>query len=125
MTEAVIDADTLYQESSLATGDTLACLFDNQGQLESGNHHFDMCFGNQIRYLSQLFSGNDEAFYQKLSRLDEVVAEGECRTLKGMRWFQYQFRHIQQGPRSCSPCVTSPTANWKSWNTVTWPGTTR
>ncbi|SIQ14539.1 diguanylate cyclase/phosphodiesterase [Aeromonas hydrophila] len=97
MTEAVIDADTLYQESSLATGDTLACLFDNQGQLESGNHHFDMCFGNQIRYLSQLFSGNDEAFYQKLSRLDEVVAEGECRTLKGMRWFQYQFRHIQQG----------------------------
>ncbi|EKP0277513.1 EAL domain-containing protein [Aeromonas bestiarum] len=97
MTEAVIDADTLYQESSLATGDTLACLFDNQGLLESGNHHFDMCFGGQVSQLSQVFSGNDEAFYQKLSRLDEVVAEGECRTLKGMRWFQYQFRHIQQG----------------------------
>ncbi|MEN9584408.1 MAG: hypothetical protein RLZZ616_1414 [Pseudomonadota bacterium] len=97
MTEAVIDADTLYQESSLATGDTLACLFDNQGRLESGNHHFDMCFGDQVNLLSQVFSGNDQAFYQKLSRLDEVVAEGECRTLKGMRWFQYQFRHIQQG----------------------------
>ncbi|WP_181364729.1 putative bifunctional diguanylate cyclase/phosphodiesterase [Aeromonas sp. HMWF014] len=97
MTEAVIDADTLYQESSLATGDTLACLFDNQGRLESGNHHFDMCFGDQVNQLSQVFSGNDQAFYQKLSRLDEVVAEGECRTLKGMRWFQYQFRHIQQG----------------------------
>ncbi len=97
MTEAVIDADTLYQESSLATGDTLACLFDNQGQLESGNHHFDTCFGDQVSQLSQVFSGNDEAFYQKLSRLDEVVAEGECRTRKGMRWFQYQFRHIQQG----------------------------
>lgn len=27
MTEAVLDSDTLYQESSLATGDTLACLF--------------------------------------------------------------------------------------------------
>ncbi len=26
----------------------------------------------------QLFSGNDEAFYQKLSRLDEVVAEGSA-----------------------------------------------
>ncbi|CAJ1761793.1 hypothetical protein LAJPDJIK_00186 [Aeromonas salmonicida] len=97
MTEAVIDADTLYQESSLATGDTLACLFDNQGRLESGNHHFDTCFGNQVSQLSQVFSGNNEAFYQKLSRLDEVVAEGECRTRKGMRWFQYQFRHIQQG----------------------------
>jgi hypothetical protein len=36
MAEAVIDADTLYQESSLATGDTLACIFDNEGRLESG-----------------------------------------------------------------------------------------
>ena len=99
MTEAVIDADTLYQESSLATGDTLACLFDNEGRLESGNHHFDMCFGTGILTLPQIFSGADEAFYRRLSRLDEVVAEGECRTQKGMRWFQYQFRHIQQGAR--------------------------
>lgn len=99
MTEAVIDADTLYQESSLATGDTLACLFDNRGRLESGNHHFGMCFGDGITELTQIFSGCDEAFYQRLSRLDEVVSEGECRTLKGMRWFQYQFRHIQQGAR--------------------------
>ncbi|MCH7373360.1 MULTISPECIES: putative bifunctional diguanylate cyclase/phosphodiesterase [Aeromonas] len=99
MTEAVIDADTLYQESSLATGDTLACLFDNEGRLESGNHHFDMCFGAGTTQLTQIFSGCDEVFYRRLSRLDEVVAEGECRTLKGMRWFQYQFRHIQQGAR--------------------------
>ncbi|MGY6036751.1 putative bifunctional diguanylate cyclase/phosphodiesterase [Aeromonas sp. AE23HZ002T15] len=99
MTEAVIDADTLYQESSLATGDTLACLFDNQGRLESGNHHFELCFGAEVCQLMQVFSGADEAFYRRLSRLDEVVAEGECRTLKGMRWFQYQFRHIQQGAR--------------------------
>ena len=99
MTEAVIDADTLYQESSLATGDTLACLFDNEGQLESGNHHFDMCFGTGITRLAQVFSGDDEAFYTRLSRVGEVVAEGECRTQKGMRWFQYQFRHIQQGAR--------------------------
>ena len=99
MAEAVIDADTLYQESSLATGDTLACLFDNEGRLESGNHHFDMCFGTGILTLPQIFSGADEAFYRRLSRLDEVVAEGECRTQKGMRWFQYQFRHIQQGAR--------------------------
>ncbi len=99
MTEAVIDADTLYQESSLATGDTLACLFDNEGRLESGNHHFDMCFGEGTTQLTQIFSGCDEVFYRRLSRLDEVVAEGECRTLKGMRWFQYQFRHIQQGAR--------------------------
>ncbi|WP_349922476.1 putative bifunctional diguanylate cyclase/phosphodiesterase [Aeromonas veronii] len=99
MTEAVIDADTLYQESSLATGDTLACLFDNQGRFESGNHHFELCFGLQVRQLMQVFSGVDEAFLRRLSRLDEVVAEGECRTLKGMRWFQYQFRHIQQGAR--------------------------
>jgi diguanylate cyclase (GGDEF)-like protein len=99
MTEAVIDADTLYQESSLATGDTLACLFDNQGSLESGNHHFDTCFGTAITELPQIFSGCDEVFYQRLSQLDEVVTEGECRTLKGMRWFQYQFRHIQQGAR--------------------------
>ena len=99
MTEAVIDADTLYQESSLATGDTLACLFDNEGALESGNHHFDMCFGTGITRLAQVFSGDDEAFYTRLSRVGEVVAEGECRTQKGMRWFQYQFRHIQQGAR--------------------------
>ncbi|MNZ09650.1 Cyclic di-GMP phosphodiesterase Gmr [compost metagenome] len=99
MTEAVIDADTLYQESSLATGDTLACLFDNEGALESGNHHFDMCFGTGITRLAQVFSGDDEAFYTRLSRVGEVVAEGECRTRKGMRWFQYQFRHIQQGAR--------------------------
>lgn len=99
MTEAVIDADTLYQESSLATGDTLACLFDNEGGLESGNHHFDMCFGTGITRLAQVFSGDDEAFYTRLSRVGEVVAEGECRTRKGMRWFQYQFRHIQQGAR--------------------------
>lgn len=99
MTEAVIDADTLYQESSLATGDTLACLFDNEGCLESGNHHFDMCFGTGISQLTQVFSGCDEAFYTRLSRAGEVVAEGECRTQKGMRWFQYQFRHIQQGAR--------------------------
>lgn len=99
MAEAVIDADTLYQESSLATGDTLACLFDNEGRLESGNHHFDMCFGGGVQSLPQIFSGADEAFYRRLSRLDEVVAEGECRTQKGMRWFQYQFRHIQQGAR--------------------------
>ncbi|MDM5093257.1 putative bifunctional diguanylate cyclase/phosphodiesterase [Aeromonas rivipollensis] len=99
MTEAVIDADTLYQESSLATGDTLACLFDNEGALESGNHHFDMCFGTAITRLAQVFSGDDEAFYTRLSRVGEVVAEGECRTQKGMRWFQYQFRHIQQGAR--------------------------
>ena len=99
MTEAVIDADTLYQESSLATGDTLACLFDNEGGLESGNHHFDMCFGTGISRLTQVFSGCDEAFYTRLSRVGEVVAEGECRTQKGMRWFQYQFRHIQQGAR--------------------------
>ena len=99
MTEAVIDADTLYQESSLATGDTLACLFDNEGGLESGNHHFDMCFGTGITRLAQVFSGDDEAFYTRLSRVGEVVAEGECRTQKGMRWFQYQFRHIQQGAR--------------------------
>lgn len=99
MAEAVIDADTLYQESSLATGDTLACLFDNEGRLESCNHHFDMCFGTGILTLPQIFSGADEAFYRRLSRLDEVVAEGECRTQKGMRWFQYQFRHIQQGAR--------------------------
>ena len=99
MTEAVIDADTLYQESSLATGDTLACLFDNEGCLESGNHLFDMCFGTGITRLAQVFSGDDEAFYTRLSRVGEVVAEGECRTQKGMRWFQYQFRHIQQGAR--------------------------
>ena len=43
----------------------------------------------------QIFSGADEAFYRRLSRLDEVVAEGSA-TQKGMRWFQYQFRHIQQ-----------------------------
>ena len=78
MTEAVIDADTLYQESSLATGDTLACLFDNQGGLESGNHHFDMCFGTGITRLAQVFSGDDGAFYTRLSRVGEVVAEGEC-----------------------------------------------
>lgn len=99
MTEAVLDSDTLYQESSLATGDTLACLFDSHGVFESGNYHFEMCFGHQIAKLSQVFSGNDDSFYQKLSRLDEVVTEGECRTLKGMRWFQYQFRYIQQGAR--------------------------
>ena len=98
MTEAVIDADTLYQESSLATGDTLACLFDNQGQLESGNHHFDMCFGNQIRYLSQLFSGNDEAFYQKLSRLDEVVAEGSAAPSRGCAGFSTSFATFSRGP---------------------------
>ncbi|MGY2499254.1 hypothetical protein, partial [Klebsiella pneumoniae] len=33
MTEAVIDADSLHQQSSLATGDTLACLFDDSGLL--------------------------------------------------------------------------------------------
>ncbi|PJG60388.1 putative bifunctional diguanylate cyclase/phosphodiesterase [Aeromonas cavernicola] len=99
MAEAVIDADTLYQESSLATGDTLACLFDRTGIFESGNYHFTACFGDEISQLSQVFSKNDAVFYQKLAHLDEVVTEGECRTNKGMRWFQYQFRHIQQGAR--------------------------
>lgn len=42
MTEAVLDSDTLYQESSLATGDTLACLFDSHGVFESGNYHFEI-----------------------------------------------------------------------------------
>jgi diguanylate cyclase (GGDEF)-like protein len=100
MTEAVIDADSLHQQSSLATGDTLACLFDDDGHLVSGNHHFAACFGGTIDTLGQVFSGNDDAFFNKLSRLDEVVTEGECRTLRGMRWFQYQFRHIQQGAQT-------------------------
>ena len=50
----------------LATGDTLACIFDNEGRLESGNHHFDMCFGTGILTLPQIFSGADEAFYRRL-----------------------------------------------------------
>ncbi|MGL5451705.1 MAG: putative bifunctional diguanylate cyclase/phosphodiesterase [Aeromonas sp.] len=99
MAETVLDADTLYQQSSLVTGDTLVCLFDKEGHFQSSNQHFEHCFGANIQQLSHVFSGNDSDFYQRLSTLGEVVTEGECLTQKGMHWFEYQFRSIEQGAR--------------------------
>lgn len=94
--EAVLDAETLSHEAAMVQGDTLACLFDDRGELISANHYFQKCFGTQIRELNQLYGGGDEHFYRKLRLKEELVCEGEARTAKGMRWFQLQFRYVQQ-----------------------------
>jgi hypothetical protein len=60
-----------------------------------------MCFGTGILTLPQIFSGADEAFYRRLSRLDEVVAEGECRTQKGCAGSSTSFAISSRGHGSC------------------------
>ncbi|WP_226799024.1 putative bifunctional diguanylate cyclase/phosphodiesterase [Aeromonas simiae] len=94
--EAMLDADSFYHGAAMVRGDTIACLFDNAGRLVSGNSYFHHCFGAQITQLAQLFRGADEPFYQRLRAQEEVVCEGEGNTLKGRRWFQYQFRYVPQ-----------------------------
>lgn len=94
--ETVLDADTLYHEAAMVRGDTLACLFDERGHLVSANRYFQKCFGTRIWRLGQIFAADDGAFYQRLRQYDEWISEGESRTLKGMRWFQFQFRYVQQ-----------------------------